>query len=170
MRVHSWLHQQLRFQRDPRFLPATGLSPQQKLLPKSHHHVTHSFTDIFSLLTAVSAFARSINAEFLIRVAHSNRILANTILMLLSFMLLAMSLANSLSIEGLYWCIIACICHGFAQAFGEATIMGYLKGLPSEMVQTFGSGTGLSGFTGVLTVLFLQALGISQGRVRILKS
>ena len=44
--------------------------------------------------------------------------------------------------------------------------MGYLKGLPSEMVQTFGSGTGLSGFTGVLTVLFLQALGISQGKVR----
>ncbi len=43
--------------------------------------------------------------------------------------------------------------------------MGYLKGLPSEMVQTFGSGTGLSGFTGVLTVLFLQALGISQGKV-----
>ena len=85
--------------------------------------------------------------------------------MLLSFMLLAMSLANHLSIEGLYWCIIACICHGFAQAFGEATIMGYLKGLPSEMVQTFGSGTGLSGFTGVLTVLFLQALGISQGKV-----
>lgn len=45
--------------------------------------------------------------------------------------------------------------------------MGYLKGLPSEMVQTFGSGTGLSGFTGVLTVLFLQALGISQGKVKI---
>lgn len=43
--------------------------------------------------------------------------------------------------------------------------MGYLKGLPSEMVQTFGSGTGLSGFTGVLTVLFLQALGVSQGKV-----
>jgi hypothetical protein len=85
--------------------------------------------------------------------------------MLLSFMLLAMSLANYLSIEGLYWCIIACVFHGFAQAFGEATIMGYLKGLPSEMVQTFGSGTGLSGFTGVLTVLFLQALGISQGKV-----
>ncbi len=43
--------------------------------------------------------------------------------------------------------------------------MGYLKGLPSELVQTFGSGTGLSGFTGVLTVLFLQALGVSQGKV-----
>ena len=113
----------------------------------------------------MSALARYINSQFLIRVAHSNRILANTILMLLSFMLLAMSLANFLSIEGLYWCIVACIFHGFAQAFGEATIMGYLKGLPSEMVQTFGSGTGLSGFTGVLTVLFLQALGVSQGKV-----
>jgi hypothetical protein len=42
--------------------------------------------------------------------------------------------------------------------------MGYLKGLPSELVQTFGSGTGLSGFTGVITVLVLSALGVSQGK------
>jgi hypothetical protein len=44
-------------------------------------------------------------------------------------------------------------------------MMGYLKGLPSDLVMTFGSGTGLSGFTGVLTVLFLNALGLSQGKV-----
>lgn len=56
------------------------------------------------------------------------------------------------------------MCHGFSQAFGEATLMGYLKGLPSDLVMTFGSGTGVSGFTGVLSVLFLQALGVSQGR------
>ena len=43
--------------------------------------------------------------------------------------------------------------------------MGYLKGLPSDLVMTFGSGTGLSGYTGVLSVLFLQALGLSQGKV-----
>lgn len=60
--------------------------------------------------------------------------------------------------SGFYWCIVACMCHGFSQAFGEATLMGYLKGLPSDLVMTFGSGTGVSGFTGVLSVLFLQAL------------
>jgi hypothetical protein len=49
-------------------------------------------------------------------------------------MLLAFALLNYLSIDGLYWCIVSCIFHGVAQAFGEATIMGYLKGLPSEMV------------------------------------
>ena len=43
--------------------------------------------------------------------------------------------------------------------------MGYLKGLPSDLVMTFGSGTGLSGYTGVLTVLFLSALGVSKGKV-----
>ena len=43
--------------------------------------------------------------------------------------------------------------------------MGYLKGLPSDLVMTFGSGTGLSGYTGILTILFLQALGVSQGKV-----
>jgi len=42
------------------------------------------------------------------------------------------------------------------------------KGLPSDLVMTFGSGTGLSGYTSVLAVLFLSALGVSQGKVSIL--
>lgn len=44
--------------------------------------------------------------------------------------------------------------------------MGYLKGLPSDLVMTFGAGTGLSGFADVFTVLFLSATGLSQGKVR----
>jgi hypothetical protein len=43
--------------------------------------------------------------------------------------------------------------------------MGYLKALPSDLVMTFGSGTGLSGFTDIFTVLFLSSLGITQGKV-----
>ena len=86
--------------------------------------------------------------------------------MLTSYMLLAYSmLAQSDNVTGFYWCIAACLSHGCSQAVGEATVMGYLKGLPSDLVMTFGSGTGLSGFTGVLTVLFLNALGLSQGKV-----
>lgn len=46
--------------------------------------------------------------------------------------------------------------------------MGYLKALPSDLIMTFGSGTGLSGFTDIFSVLFLSSLGISQGKVFIL--
>ena len=43
--------------------------------------------------------------------------------------------------------------------------MGYLKALPSETVMTFGSGTGMSGFIDVFSILFLQALGVTKGKV-----
>ena len=44
VRFHFGFHQQLRIQCDPRFLPAARLSPQQKLLFKSYHHVIHSLS------------------------------------------------------------------------------------------------------------------------------
>jgi len=112
-------------------------------------------------LTAIAAVTRFVNALGFLRTSHASRLLGNTALMLLSFLLLALSYLEFDHITGFYWCIVACLCHGCSQAFGEATLMGYLKGLPSELVQTFGSGTGLSGFTGVLSVLFLSALGVS---------
>lgn len=81
--------------------------------------------------------------------------------MLLSFLLLALAMLRfESSFEGFQLCIFACLFHGFTQAFGEATLMGYLKGLPSDLVMTFGSGTGLSGFAGVFTVLILSAIEI----------
>lgn len=79
----------------------------------------------------------------------------NSILMLTSFLLLALSIQKLEVEQGFYLCIIACLMHGFSQAFGEATIMGYLKALPSDLIMTFGSGTGLSGFADIFTVLFL---------------
>ena len=113
---------------------------------------------------AISALARFANAMFFVRVPHATRLLVNTMLMLISFLLLTFSLMEFELITGFYWSIIATIVHQFSQAFGEATIMGYLKGLPSDLVMTFGSGTGISGYTGVLTSLFLSALGISHGK------
>jgi CLN3 protein len=119
----------------------------------------------FRFLTALSLIARFINAIFLIRVQHVNRIFANTSLMLFSFLLLAFSLSEFDKLSGFYYCIAASLLIGFSQAFGEATLMGYLKAFPSDLVMTFGSGTGLSGFIDIFTVLFLQAMGVSKGRV-----
>lgn len=39
--------------------------------------------------------------------------------------------------------------------------MGYLKGLPSDLVMTFGSGTGISYFAEIFTILFLNAVDIT---------
>lgn len=47
--------------------------------------------------------------------------------------------------------------------------MGYFKGLPSDLIMTFGSGTGLAGFTDCFTVLFISAVGIISSKVRYLK-
>ena len=62
--------------------------------------------------------------------------------------------------------MIACLLHTFSQAFGETVLMGYLKGLPSELIMTFGSGTGMAGFSDVFTVLFLSALGVASAKVK----
>ena len=78
--------------------------------------------------------ARIINAKFLIHAKHSTRLFANCAVMLISFMLLWQSILNVQRIEGFYFCVLSSICHGFSQAFGEAIIMGYLKGLPSDLI------------------------------------
>ncbi len=62
----------------------------------------------------MSIIARFINAKLLIRVSHVNRVLVNTTLMLLSFLLLAMSLSQFDKITGFYYCIAACLLHGFS--------------------------------------------------------
>jgi hypothetical protein len=86
--------------------------------------------------------------------------------MLSAFLLLSLSMLRYQgSFRAFELCIGACLCVGFAQAFGEATLMGYLKGLPSDLVMTFGAGTALAGFSDVFTALFLNALGVAYGRV-----
>jgi hypothetical protein len=87
--------------------------------------------------------------------------------MLLSYLLLAFSLMESTMVSGFYWSLVSCCLHGLSQSLGEATIMGYLKALPSDLVQTFGSGTGLSGFAGIFAILILQGLGMSHAKVSI---
>jgi hypothetical protein len=89
-------------------------------------------------------------------------------MMLLSYLLLAFSLMESTKVSGFYWSLVSCCLHGFSQSLGEATIMGYLKALPSDLVQTFGSGTGLSGFAGIFAILILQGLGMSHAKVSII--
>lgn len=42
--------------------------------------------------------------------------------------------------------------------------MGYLKGLPSDLIMTFGAGTGLAGFTDCFTVLLLSAVGVINAK------
>ena len=103
----------------------------------------------------MSYIGRFVNAILLIRVAHATRGLIVAVLILFSFLLLALALREPDNYNSFYYAIFACLFHGFSQAFGEATAMGYLKGFPSDLVMTFGSGTGMSGFTGVFTVIFM---------------
>eukprot|EP00347_Sterkiella_histriomuscorum_P003594 403363688 len=116
-------------------------------------------------LNALSCIARFTNALFFIRIQHVTRIMLNSVLMLTSYMLLTLAV---LKYQGDYFSfqlsIVASLLHCFAQAFGETVLMGYLKGLPSDLIMTFGAGTGLAGFTDCFTVLFLTAVGVISSK------
>jgi len=121
---------------------------------------------VFSIfLMALSCIARYLNARVWINVPHQKRIFANCCIILLSNVLFTFSIFNINNIWGFYLGVLACIFHQFSSAFGEAVVMGYLKGLPSDLVITFGSGTGLAGFCDVFTILFIQALSLQTGKI-----
>ncbi len=77
-------------------------------------HSNFSHYNCGRFLTAVACIGRFVNAIFLIRVEHGTRILIASVLMLISFLLLALSLNQNEKIEGFYYSIIACLFHGFS--------------------------------------------------------
>lgn len=51
---------------------------------------------------------------------------------------------------------------GIAQSFGEAVVLGFLKGFPKKLVGDFSSGTGFAGPFATLSLLLLRAAGITD--------
>ena len=57
----------------------------------------------------------------------------------------------------------ACIIFMFCRSIGEATIVGFMKALPQELIATYGTGTGLSDCiaTGVILTMINFGIGWS---------
>lgn len=56
--------------------------------------------------------------------------------------------------------VIACILHQLGRATGEATVLGYMKALPQELIVPFSTGQGVAVFFELFSSLSLQELDL----------
>lgn len=56
--------------------------------------------------------------------------------------------------------VVGCVLHQLARSIGEATILGYLKALPQELIVSFGTGSGVATFFYMFIALLLQEMSI----------
>ena len=63
---------------------------------------------------------------------------------LAAYLFLIIAMVSGNEDIGIPCATIACIIYMFAKSIGEATIVGFLKALPQELIATYGTGTGLS--------------------------
>lgn len=108
---------------------------------------------VFGANVALSAIVKSVNGAFLLKVPYGVRFAANAVLMLIG--LFGVAYAPS------FWFSLVCIVFvGASAAFGENVALGYLRLLPSKMVNAWSSGTGMAGVLGsLLYITFGCAVG-----------
>jgi MFS family permease len=94
----------------------------------------------------------------MINVKHLTRMLINTILMILGFLLIALACTYDTHIASFYLSLFASVILGVVSALGESTTLGFCKGFPSTVVGYFGSGTGFAGVFGAGLVLLATSI------------
>ena len=91
-----------------------------------------------------------------------------TLLFVLSYVLLAVTMFFQDDDIALPCGQIALIIHQFARSLGEASFIGYLKAVPQELIVSFGSGTGAADFFGIVTSLVLSEFGMARSPLLLL--
>jgi len=105
---------------------------------------------------AVPIVARIFNSLFFIQISHESRLIFTCILFILSYTSIALSIRSSNREDVALPCaIVGCILHQLGRSIGEATILGYLKALPQELICSFGTGSGVSTFFYIFIALIL---------------
>lgn len=94
----------------------------------------------------------------MINVKHLTRMLINTIMMILGFLLIALACTYDTNIASFYLSLFASVILGVVSALGESTTLGFCKGFPSTVVGYFGSGTGFAGVFGAGIVLLATSV------------
>ena len=94
------------------------------------------------------------NSTIFINIKHQYRLVFNSLLMIISYLLIAVIIIFNVKF-GFYLALFCAVLHGFTQAFGASAILGLLKGFPSKLVVAFTTGIGTSGIfsTGILMIL-----------------
>lgn len=115
-------------------------------------------------LIMFNGLARIFYAKFLLKTQHLQRFMVCSLLMLVSFVLIAVCCFDPGDSEFWFWVsLLAAVLQGIPCAIGESSALGFLKGFPSQCVGYFSSGTGFSGIFGDALLISLAAAGLSDG-------
>jgi hypothetical protein len=90
-----------------------------------------------------------------VNIKHIKRAVMVSVMAFLAFMMVSIASFQRENEQYFYLAIAASVCVGFAQATGEATFLGYLKGFPSHLVGFVSRGTGFAGISANLILLSL---------------
>ena len=97
--------------------------------------------------------ARMLNAGYLIQTPHDMRIFFCCLFQFLAFILLLAAIVFPNESVGIPCASLAALLFGATKAVGEATIVGYIKSIPQELICTFGTGTGIGdAFQAIFTI------------------
>lgn len=61
--------------------------------------------------------------------------------------------------------LLSSVIFGIQSAIGEVTVIGFCRGLPSNMVGYFSGGTGFAGVFGAGSILFYEAFNLSYSAI-----
>lgn len=91
-------------------------------------------------LQTVPIIATIVNALWFISTSHENRLIVASILFIVSYIFIAFSINDHEEKIALPCSVIACLLNQLGRSIGEATILGYLKALPQELIVSYGTG------------------------------
>jgi hypothetical protein len=106
-----------------------------------------------------------VNGKYFIHISYRRRIICLGIYFFLGYNLLSLVLIlNARNIIGdklgFVLTMIPSLIMGTGSAFGEATIMGCLRNYPKNLINGWGSGTGMAGIIGAILTIFFKMFNI----------
>ena len=126
----------------------------------------NSLMGLYPIATIIcSSAARLFNSKFLINISHKKRIIFLSFYLFTAYIALFVILRlfkGTTEHQTLGFCLtlIPSFIIGTGYAFGESTILGYLKAFPKDLVGGWSSGTGLSGLIGACLNLVCKSVNI----------
>jgi len=79
-----------------------------------------------------------------------------------SFLTIAYCSTHPENMAYFYIALFASMFMGVSQSFGEAVVLGFLKGFPPNLVGDFSAGTGMAGIFSTFSLLGMKAMKLTD--------
>lgn len=113
-------------------------------------------------MTIVAILVKFAVGAFFVNVPHIKRAAVFSVLVVVSFVLIAISSYYDNDPRYFDLVVIASFVQGIASGIGETTFLGFLKEFPSHLVGSVSSGTGFAGIFGTTTLIAFNAMKLSN--------